>query len=91
MEAAKVLWSLTVLAAVDFFRGACDFFAVDFFWLAEEVEVEEAFFLVVGDALLVDEPDDDVAVCAGNPLPCSNKSVARPKAVRRLRNIGDSV
>ena len=40
-----------VRAAVDFFRGACPFFAVGFFWL---VDADGLFFLVV---LLADELD----------------------------------
>ena len=79
-----------VRAAVAFFRGACDFFAVDFF-LAVDEELA-VLFLVVDDLLpwaeLGDEVDDEVEVCAGNPLPCSSNSMARLDEVRRLGNIG---
>lgn len=78
-------------AAVAFFRGACDFFAVDFFLPADEELA--VLFLVVDDVLLCaelgDEVDEEVEVCAGNPLPCSSNSMARLDEVRRLRNIGE--
>ena len=77
-------------AAVAFFRGACDFFAVDFFLPADEELA--VLFLGVDDVLLGaelgDEVDEGVEVCAGNPLPCSSNSMARLDEVRRLRNIG---
>jgi|SRR6516162_2897489 hypothetical protein len=90
LDATKVLWSLIVRAAVAFFRGACDFFAVDFFLAADEELA--VLFLVVDDLLLCaelgEEGDDEVGVCAGNPLPSSSNSMARLDEVRRLRNIG---
>jgi hypothetical protein len=87
---------LIVRAAVAFFRGAWDFLAVAFvFEVDEDEEGFELFFLVVDDWLLgaevADEPDDDEELCADNPLPCSSNRTARLDAVRRLRNIGDSV
>jgi hypothetical protein len=92
LEATKLLWSWIVRAAVAFFRGACDFFAVDLAFEADEEEdAFEVFFLVVDGWLLCDEvadEPDDVGVCADNPLPCSRNSTARLDAVRRLRNIG---
>jgi hypothetical protein len=96
LEATKLLWSWIVRALVAFFRGTCDFLAVDFVFEADdEVEAFEVFFLVVDDWLLCvvlpDELDDGVVLCADNPLPCSSNSTARLDAVRRLRNIGDSV
>jgi hypothetical protein len=79
---------LIVRAAVAFFRGACDFlFAVDFFFAVDDEELF-VLFLVVDDALLGDELDDDPEVCAGDPLPCNSNSTARLDAVKRLRNIG---
>jgi len=89
LDATKLLWSLIVRAAVAFFRGAC-LLAVDFF-LAADGELA-VLFLLAADLLLCDElgdeVDDEVEVCAGNPLPCSSNSMARPDEVRRLRNIG---
>jgi hypothetical protein len=91
LDATKVLWSLIVRAAVAFFRGACDFFAVDFFLAADEERA--VLFLVVDDLLLCaelgEEVEDEVEVCADNLLPCSSSnSMARLDEVRRLRNIG---
>jgi hypothetical protein len=96
LEATKVLWSLIVRAAVAFFRGACDFLAVDLVLEAEDVDegFEVVFFLAVDDWLLGVELADELEVeelCADSPLPCSSNSTARLGAVRRLRNIGDSV
>jgi len=87
LEATKLLWSLIVRAAVAFFRGACDFLAVDFFWLVAEEGTFELFF-VADESLLGDVLDGDAVVCAGNPLPSSSNSTARLYAMRRLRNIG---
>jgi hypothetical protein len=90
LDAIKVLWSLIVRAAVAFFRGACDFFAVDFFLAADEERA--VLFLVVAGLLLCaelgEEGDDEVEVCADSPLPCTSNSMARLDEVRRLRNIG---
>jgi hypothetical protein len=90
LEATKVRCSFIVRAAVAFFRGACDFFAVDFFVAADEERA--VLFLVVDDLLLCaelgEEVDDEVEVCADNPLPSSSNSMARLDAVKRLRNIG---
>jgi len=91
LEATKVLCSFIVRAAVALFRGACDFFAVDFFLAADEERA--VLFLVVDDLLLCpelgEEVEDEVEVCADTPLPCSSSnSMARLDEVRRLRNIG---
>src|SRR5208283_1383965 len=86
LEATKLLCSLMVRAAVDFFRGAWPFFlAVDFFWPADEELF--FFFLMEVELLLCDLSCADEEVCAGNPLPCSSNSAARLVAINRLKNI----
>src|SRR3974377_86353 len=86
LEATKLLCSLIVRAAVDFFR-AWPFFAGAFL-LPDELEGEA--FVWVGWELplffagwLV-----DVEVsCAGNPAPCSNSSTLRRAEVNRVGHI----
>jgi len=89
LEATKLLCSWIVLALVAFFRGACDFLALDFVF--EVDDPDEAFFFLVFDDWLLGDGLDDEELCAENPLPGSSNSTARLDAVRRLRNIGDSV
>src|SRR5271157_2194446 len=87
LEATKLLCSLMVRAAVDFFLVTWPFFAGAFLLLEEEGG--EAFFLLdvelplfFADWFVVVE-----ASCAGNPAPCSNRSAVRRAEVNRVGNI----
>jgi hypothetical protein len=84
LEATKLLCSLIVLEAVDFFRGACPFFALDedFLLLADALDV---VFFLLDECVAV----EDGELWAGKALLCSI-SPAKTVAVIRLKNIVSS-
>jgi hypothetical protein len=88
LDATKLLCRLIVRAAVDFFRGAWPFLAVDFFALPDVDEVELFFFLAGEEPVVCELLEAEEGVWAGNPLPCNSNNTAILNAVKRLKNIG---
>ena len=85
LDATKLLCSLTVRAAVDFFRGACPL--PDDFLLAVPDELFALEDFLEAAALLLDSFLEGGVSCAAIPLPCSSNNADRVAAVIRLINI----